>query len=162
MFDLINPFNRPSSLLINSVYIGLRDIDAPERRILRENKIKCFSMHDVDAHGIGNVVRMALDHVNPSRDKPIHLSFDVDACDPSVAGSECQYWQEGVSVLTRMRLIWRWITCETGTGTPVRGGLTFREGHYICEAVAETGCLVALDIMVGWKMPRHSTRQKRC
>jgi arginase len=72
-----------------SVYIGLRDIDAPERRILRENKIKCFSMHDVDAHGIGNVVRMALDYVNPGRDKPIHLSFDVDACDPSVAGSEC-------------------------------------------------------------------------
>jgi hypothetical protein len=35
-----------------------------------------------------------------------------------------------------------------GTGTPVRGGLSFREGHYICEAVAETGCLVALDIMV--------------
>lgn len=35
-----------------------------------------------------------------------------------------------------------------GTGTPVRGGLTFREGHYICEAIAETGCLVGLDIMV--------------
>ena len=35
-----------------------------------------------------------------------------------------------------------------GTGTPVRGGLTFREGHYITEAVAESGCLVAVDIMV--------------
>jgi arginase family enzyme len=48
--------------------------------------------------------------VNPNRNLPIHLSFDVDALDPSVAPS---------------------------TGTPVRGGLTFREGHYICEAVAE-------------------------
>jgi len=102
------------------VYIGLRDVDHGEKRILRENGIKAFSMHEVDRYGIGKVVEMALDHVNPERDLPIHLSFDVDALDPSVAPS---------------------------TGTPVRGGLTFREGHYICEAVYETGCLVALDLM---------------
>ncbi|KAG8996297.1 Arginase, catabolizes arginine to ornithine and urea [Tulasnella sp. JGI-2019a] len=102
------------------VYIGLRDVDPGEKKILRENKIKCFSMHEVDKHGIGKVMEMALDHVNPDRNRPIHLSFDVDALDPSVAPS---------------------------TGTPVRGGLTFREGHYICEAVYETGLLVALDIM---------------
>ncbi|KAH8099560.1 Ureohydrolase [Cristinia sonorae] len=102
------------------VYIGLRDVDAGEKRILRENGIKAFSMHEVDKYGIGKVVEMALDHVNPKRDLPIHLSFDVDALDPTVAPS---------------------------TGTPVRGGLTFREGHYICEAIYETGCLVALDLM---------------
>ncbi|KIK98092.1 hypothetical protein PAXRUDRAFT_727358 [Paxillus rubicundulus Ve08.2h10] len=102
------------------VYIGLRDIDAGEKRILKENNIKAFSMHEVDKYGIGKVVDMALDHVNPNRDLPIHLSFDVDALDPSVAPS---------------------------TGTPVRGGLTFREGHYICEAIHETGLLVALDLM---------------
>ncbi|CAK5279443.1 unnamed protein product [Mycena citricolor] len=102
------------------VYIGLRDVDAGEKRILKEHKIKAFSMHEVDKYGIGKVVEMALDHVNPGRDLPIHLSFDVDALDPSVAPS---------------------------TGTPVRGGLTFREGHYICEEIAETGLLVALDIM---------------
>ncbi|RSH85631.1 arginase [Saitozyma podzolica] len=77
-------------------------------------------MHEVDKYGIGKVMDMALDYVNPSRDRPTHLTFDVDALDPSVAPS---------------------------TGTPVRGGLTFREGHYITEAVAETGCLVSLDIM---------------
>lgn len=77
-------------------------------------------MHDVDKHGIGKVVEMALDAVNPHRSRPIHLSFDVDACDPSVAPS---------------------------TGTPVRGGLTFRESHYICEAIAETNLLVSMDIM---------------
>jgi arginase len=77
-------------------------------------------MHDVDKYGIGKVVEMALDAVNPDRTKPIHLSFDVDACDPSVAPS---------------------------TGTPVRGGLTFRESHYICEAIAETNLLVSLDLM---------------
>ncbi|KZP12722.1 arginase [Athelia psychrophila] len=102
------------------VYIGLRDVDAGEKRILREQNIKAFSMHEVDRYGIGKVVEMALDHVNPNRDLPIHLSFDVDALDPSVAPS---------------------------TGTPVRGGLTFREGHYICEAIHETGLLVALDLM---------------
>lgn len=103
------------------VYIGLRDIDAGEKKILKDNKIRAFSMHEVDKYGIGKVVEMALDHVNPARDLPIHLSFDVDALDPSVAPS---------------------------TGTPVRGGLTFREGHYICEAIWETGLLVALDLMV--------------
>lgn len=69
------------------VYIGLRDVDAGERRILRENNIKAFSMHEVDKYGIGKVVELALDHVNPKRDLPIHLSFDVDALDPSVAPS---------------------------------------------------------------------------
>ncbi|KAK4686605.1 arginase, partial [Tremellales sp. Uapishka_1] len=103
-----------------SVYVGLRDLDDAEKRILRELNVKCYTMHDVDKYGIGKVMEKALDHVNPNRDKPTHLSFDVDALDPTVAPS---------------------------TGTPVRGGLSFREGHYITEAVAETGCLVALDIM---------------
>jgi len=115
-FSWVKPLLRPDRL----VYIGLRDVDAGEKKILRDNNIKAFSMHEVDKYGIGKVVEMALDHVNPGRDRPIHLSFDVDALDPSVAPS---------------------------TGTPVRGGLTFREGHYICEAIYETGLLVALDLM---------------
>jgi len=115
-FAWIRPVLKPERI----VYIGLRDVDTGEKRILKENNIKAFSMHEVDKYGIGKVVEMALDHVNPNRDLPIHLSFDVDALDPSVAPS---------------------------TGTPVRGGLTFREGHYICEAIHETGLLVALDLM---------------
>jgi arginase len=71
----------------DSVYIGLRDVDAAEKKILRENGIKAYSMHEVDKYGIGKVVEMALDHVNPGREKPIHLSFDVDALDPTVAPS---------------------------------------------------------------------------
>jgi arginase len=101
-------------------YIGLRDVDQGEKTILREHNIAAFSMHEIDRYGIGSVVEMALDRVNPDRSKPIHLSFDVDALDPSVAPS---------------------------TGTPVRGGLTFREGHYICERLYETGLLVAIDLM---------------
>ena len=82
-FDWVKPILRPSRI----VYIGLRDVDAGEKRILRDNGIKAFSMHEVDKYGIGTVVEMALDHVNPKRDLPIHLSFDVDALDPSVAPS---------------------------------------------------------------------------
>lgn len=82
-FSWVKPLLKPERL----VYIGLRDVDAGEKRLLRENNIKAFSMHEVDKYGIGKVVEMALDHVNPNRDLPIHLSFDVDALDPSVAPS---------------------------------------------------------------------------
>lgn len=100
------------------VYIALRDVDPPEKRILREHGIRAFSMHDIDRHGIGRVMEMALAHIG--NDTPIHLSFDVDALDPLWAPS---------------------------TGTPVRGGLTLREGDYICEAVHATGSLVAVDLV---------------
>ncbi|KAJ3042910.1 Arginase, catabolizes arginine to ornithine and urea [Rhizophlyctis rosea] len=100
------------------VFIGLRDIDPGEKAILKQHSIKAYSMYDVDRHGIGKIMEMALEYLG--EDTPIHLSFDVDALDPTVAPS---------------------------TGTPVRGGLTFREGHFICERVHETGRLVAVDLM---------------
>lgn len=115
-FEWVKPILPPEKL----VYIGLRDVETSEKKILKTMGIKAFSMHEVDKYGIGRVVEMALDAVNPNRDIPVHLSFDVDALDPTVAPS---------------------------TGTPVRGGLTFREGHYICESIHETGCLVAVDMM---------------
>lgn len=76
------------------------------------------SVSDRSRHGIGRVVEMALDHIG--NDTPIHLSFDVDALDPQWAPS---------------------------TGTPVRGGLTLREGDFICECVHETGNLIAMDLV---------------
>ncbi|KAK3671781.1 Arginase, catabolizes arginine to ornithine and urea [Recurvomyces mirabilis] len=100
------------------VYIGLRDVDRGEKQILREHGIKAFSMHDVDRHGIGKVMDMALGWIGS--DTPIHLSFDIDALDPMWAPS---------------------------TGTAVRGGLTLREGDFIAECVHETGSLVALDLV---------------
>ncbi|OCK85152.1 Ureohydrolase [Lepidopterella palustris CBS 459.81] len=100
------------------VYIGLRDIDKGEKKILRDHGIKAFSMHDIDRHGIGKVMDMVLGWIGS--DTPIHLSFDVDALDPMWAPS---------------------------TGTPVRGGLTLREGDFIAECVAETGSLIALDLV---------------
>lgn len=82
-FSWIKPTLKANRL----VYIGLRDVDVEEKRILKEHNIKAFSMHDVDKYGIAKVVELALDAVNPNRDLPIHLSFDVDALDPSVAPS---------------------------------------------------------------------------
>ncbi|KAF2664501.1 arginase [Microthyrium microscopicum] len=100
------------------VYIGLRDVDRGEKKILREHGIRAFSMHDIDRHGIGKIMDMALGWIGT--DTPIHLSFDVDALDPMWAPS---------------------------TGTPVRGGLTLREGDFIAECVHATGSLVALDLV---------------
>ncbi|RPA71020.1 arginase [Ascobolus immersus RN42] len=104
------------------VYIGLRDVDKGEKRILREEGIRAFSMHDVDRHGIGKVVDMALDYLRDEEGDtgPLYLSFDVDALDPSFAAA---------------------------TGTPVRGGLTLREGDFICECIHETGNLVGVDLV---------------
>lgn len=130
---------QPKLSLKKLVYIGLRDVDRGEKKILRENGVKAFSMHDIDKcvilskgsvvntggtiltsdrYGIGRVMEMALGHIGT--DTPIHLSFDVDALDPQWAPS---------------------------TGTPVRGGLTLREGDFIAECVHETGSLVAMDLV---------------
>ncbi len=82
-FSWVKPILKANSI----VYIGLRDIDPGEKKILKENGITAFSMHEVDKYGIGEVVNRALDAVNPHRDRPIHLTFDVDALDPDVAPS---------------------------------------------------------------------------
>lgn len=72
---------------------------------------------------------MALAHIGA--DTPIHLSFDIDALDPQWAAS---------------------------TGTPVRGGLTLREGDFICESVHQTGNLIAMDLVE--VNPRLATNQE--
>jgi arginase len=112
------------------VYVGLRDVDNAEVEVLREHGVRCFTMTDIDRHGVGRVMEMAIEHAagpavddgegGLARRRPLHLSFDVDACDPELAPS---------------------------TGTVVRGGLTFREAHFVAEAVAETGLLVSMDMV---------------
>lgn len=111
----------PTSLSPQKIaYIGLRDVDEGEKKILRDNNIPAFSMYHVDKYGIGKVVEMALDKINPDRKFPIHLSYDVDAIDPSFVPA---------------------------TGTRVEGGLSLREGLFIAEEVAESGLLSSLDIV---------------
>ncbi|GME72352.1 unnamed protein product [[Candida] boidinii] len=101
-------------------YIGLRDVDEGEKKILRDLNISAFSMYHVDKYGINKVVEMALKKINPTGEEPIHISYDVDAMDPLFVPA---------------------------TGTPVRGGLTLREGLFIMECVAESGNLAGLDVV---------------
>ncbi|CCH59266.1 hypothetical protein TBLA_0B04280 [Henningerozyma blattae CBS 6284] len=101
-------------------YIGLRDVDEGEKKILKENNIKAFSMYHIDRFGINKVIEMALQAINPTGKSPLMCSFDVDAIDPLYVPA---------------------------TGTPVRGGLTLREGLFLTERLAETGNLVALDVV---------------
>lgn len=104
----------------NMAYIGLRDIDREEGELMRKSDLHIYTMREVDKWGIGRVIEMALDKVDPNRKRPIHLSLDVDAIDPQFA---------------------------PGTGTTARGGLTYREIHYICEELALTRRLVSMDLV---------------
>lgn len=111
----------PHCLKPNKIaYIGLRDVDSEEKEILRKLGIVCFSMYHIDRYGINSVVEMAMKSINPTNEEPIMISYDVDAIDPLYVPA---------------------------TGTPVRGGLTLREGLFIAERVAETGNLVSLDVV---------------
>lgn len=100
-FWLAHPsFSLPPPPPQQVVYVGLRDLDDKERLTLRKHNIKAFSMQHVDKYGVGKVMEMTLDHLlerDPNR--PLHLSYDIDAVDPGIAPS---------------------------TGTIVRGGLTYR------------------------------------
>ncbi|ORY44352.1 arginase [Rhizoclosmatium globosum] len=132
---------KPEFDLKRIVYIGLRDLDGPEKQIIRENNIKAFSMHEVDKWGIGRVVDAAIQYLyQTTPDSEEEPAEHVDGLDPSVAPA---------------------------TGTPVRGGLSFREGHYIMEALHQTGSLVAVDITevnpeLGTVMERETTISIGC
>ncbi|GAB4581416.1 MAG: arginase [Anaerolineales bacterium] len=99
--------------------IGARDIDPGERDNLREAGVRVFSMHEVDSYGINTVMQQALDIVTRGTEG-LYLSFDMDSIDPLYA---------------------------PGVGTPVQGGLTYREAHLLCEMVAESGKLVGMDFV---------------
>eukprot|EP00580_Thalassiosira_gravida_P010000 CAMPEP_0201628938 /NCGR_PEP_ID=MMETSP0493-20130528/3761_1 /ASSEMBLY_ACC=CAM_ASM_000838 /TAXON_ID=420259 /ORGANISM="Thalassiosira gravida, Strain GMp14c1" /LENGTH=400 /DNA_ID=CAMNT_0048099829 /DNA_START=172 /DNA_END=1374 /DNA_ORIENTATION=+ len=112
-----SPFLNPDSL----VYVGLRDIDKAERHFIRQLGIKTFTMYDIDHLGIGNVMDLALEHLlQKSPDRPLHLSYDIDAVDPMYAPA---------------------------TGTAVRGGLTWREAHFVAEHVVRSGALASAEIV---------------
>lgn len=71
------------------MYIGLRDVEQGEKDLLKKHNIKAFSMHQVDKYGIGSVMEQSIAYLNEGspdgKPVPIHLTFDVDALDPSVA-----------------------------------------------------------------------------
>jgi arginase len=98
--------------------VGVRSLDQAERAYLHEADVRAFTMSDIDRIGIERVMREALDRVaGPGF---VHVSFDLDVLDPEVA---------------------------PGVGTPVRGGLTYREAHLACELVAESGLARSFEIV---------------
>ena len=98
--------------------LGIRQLDEGERRLLREAGVRAFSMSEIDRIGVERAVREALDRVaGPGF---VHLSFDLDALDPEIA---------------------------PGVGTPVRGGLTYREAHLALELIAESGLVGSLEVV---------------
>jgi arginase len=110
---------RGDAVAEQTVLIGLRDVDAAEKRILRERGVRAFSMTDVDKLGMARVVEEALRIAGADR-RPLHVSFDLDGIDPSEA---------------------------PGTGTPVKGGLSYREAHLAMEMLAESGNLRSIEMV---------------
>ena len=98
--------------------IGVRDLDDSEKGNLRKSGVHVFTMADIDRQGMAGVIERAID-IAGSETAGIHVSFDVDAADPSIA---------------------------QGVGTPKRGGLTYREAHLLMEMVADCGKMVSLDM----------------
>lgn len=109
---------QPSLLPEDIVIIGLRSVDAVERHALLEAGVKAFTMSDIDAHGVHEAVRRASSEL--AHLDRVHLSFDLDVMDPDVA---------------------------PGVGTPVRGGLTYREAHLLAELLHAEGLITSMDIV---------------
>jgi len=109
---------RPALKTSEIVQIGIRDLDAAERERLIRSGIHVFTMRHVDELGMAVVARQALDRL---RHLPrIHVSLDMDSLDPSEA---------------------------PGVGTPVPGGLTYREAHLLMEILGDSGRVTSLDIV---------------
>lgn len=101
------------------VLIGARDLDAGERKLLKELGVTVFSMHEVDLYGIVHVMKEAIRIASDGTDG-VHISFDMDAMDPFHA---------------------------TGTGTRVPGGLTYRESHLALELIAQAGIATSVEFV---------------
>ncbi len=103
----------------NVSVLGARDIDPGEKRLIRELGVRVFTMSEVDERGVAACMDEALERANHGTGG-FHLSLDLDALDPRVA---------------------------PGVGTPVRGGLTYREGHLVCEKASRSGTLLSLELV---------------
>lgn len=114
-FALKRGFALPGS----TVQIGLRDVDQNEKQLLREFGVRTFTMTDVDKLGMVHVMEQSL-AIAGADGRCIHVSFDMDAIDPSEA---------------------------PGTGTPVKGGLSYREAHLVMEMLYESGRLGSIEIV---------------
>jgi arginase len=103
----------------HAALLGLRDVDEGERERIRKLGVAVYTMKELDERGTSTCLREALTRVTKGT-VGFHLSLDMDALDPEIA---------------------------PGVGTPVPGGLTYREAHLACELVAETKKLLSMDVV---------------
>lgn len=98
--------------------VGVRMLDPGEKDLIKELELCALTMADVDRRGMTSVIEQALDVVcGPGY---VHMSLDVDVCDPEIA---------------------------PGVGTPVRGGLGYRETHLAMELLAEASVLTSMELV---------------
>lgn len=100
------------------ILIGIRDLDQQERKALKESGVGIYTMREIDERGLATVAGEALERL--SHLSRIHVSLDMDSLDPSEA---------------------------PGVGTPVPGGLTYREAHLLMEIIADCACVGSIDVV---------------
>ena len=103
----------------NVALVGIRSLDSGEKKRLKETGVQVHTMSDIDRHGVPRIMKKALARVTDGTDF-VHVSLDLDAVDPAVA---------------------------PGVGTPVKGGLDYREAHLIMETIADAGVMTSLEVV---------------
>lgn len=103
----------------HTVLVGVRNLDEREKGLVRDSGVHVFTMKDIDRRGMAAVAEAAIALAGTGT-AGVHVSFDMDVCDPSIA---------------------------PGVGTPVKGGLDYREAHLLMEIVADSRLLTSLDIV---------------
>ena len=98
--------------------VGIRSLDPGEKELVKDLGLAVFTIADVDRRGVPEIMREAIDVVRGPGF--VHLSLDVDVCDPEIA---------------------------PGVGTPVRGGLSYREAHLAMELIAEAQILTSMEVV---------------
>jgi arginase len=101
------------------VVFGARDVDLGESELIKQMGVRVFTMSEIDSRGAGNCIDEAMTILSRASGG-IHLSYDLDGSDPSVA---------------------------PGVGTPVPGGLNFRESHLACETISRSGRLIGMEMV---------------
>jgi arginase len=103
----------------NVAVIGLRSVDAGEKRNVQKTGVHAYTMRDIDERGLRAVMQEAMEVANDGT-VGFHLSFDMDSVDPQEA---------------------------PGVGTPVKGGITYREAHLAMETICDCDCMIGLEVV---------------
>ncbi|WP_153723080.1 arginase [Sporosarcina cascadiensis] len=104
----------------NIVIIGARALDPGERKLIKEKGVKVFTMHEIDRYGMTAVIQQTLDYLASRQVDGVHLSLDLDGLDPLYA---------------------------PGVGTPVPGGITYRESHLAMELLEDAGVITSAEFV---------------